>query len=215
MEENKEALAVISDFAKEMCDKISLEGAAENVKLSGEAKAELSGLLKKLVKLGIKGAADYQGSEYQGVLQRDLVTVLKESRDCRITIFNELKDLFLLPVIQTSKTTDVEALSIEVISPKDGESVTQFTDIHYLVNGQIPEDYNVILAVCDPIGQWWSWGEISGRNVYHRVQLGVDIDRGKPFEIRVIVTDEEFPINQPRRILPVAIASESVKVFRN
>lgn len=93
--EYKEALKVISDFAKEMCDEIPLEGEGENVELSGEAKAELDWMLKKLANIGIKGAGKYQKSDYQGVLREDLAVTLKESRDCKLEIFNQLKGILL------------------------------------------------------------------------------------------------------------------------
>lgn len=95
LEEYKEALKVISDFANEMCDEIPLEGEAENVELSGEAKAELHGMLKKLATLGIKGAGTYQKSGYEGVIQKDLAGILKDSRDCKLEIFNQLKSIIL------------------------------------------------------------------------------------------------------------------------
>ncbi len=94
LEEYKEALKIISEFANKMCDKIPIEGEAGNVELSGEANAELSGLLKKLVDLGIEGAGAFQKSEYEGVLRKDLAVTLKDCRDCKLVIFNHLKDIF-------------------------------------------------------------------------------------------------------------------------
>ncbi len=94
LEEEKEALKVILDFANQICDEITLEGEGENLELSGEAKAELDWLLKKLANLGIKGAATYQKAEYEGVLREDLAEVLKDSRDCKLEIFNQLKSIF-------------------------------------------------------------------------------------------------------------------------
>lgn len=113
----------------------------------------------------------------------------------------------------TTLTPSGDALSIEVISPKDGELVPQFADVRYRVHGVVPKDYKAILVVRDPLGQWWSWGA-SESGVYYNVQFGLNVDRGQPFEVNVIVTDEEFPRDQPRRSLPRAIESESVSVVR-
>ncbi len=93
LKEHKEALKVISDFANEMCDKIPIKGKGENVELTGEARAGLNGLFKKLANIGIEGVADYQKSEYEGLLQKDLAATLKDSRNCKLEILNQLKSI--------------------------------------------------------------------------------------------------------------------------
>ncbi len=114
----------------------------------------------------------------------------------------------------TSPTSSGDALSIELIRPKDGESVPQFADVRYRVHGVIPENYKAILVVRDPLDQWWSWGA-SESGIYYNVQFGVSVDRGQSFEVKVIVTNEEFPRNQVIRSLPRAIKSESISVIRD
>jgi len=88
----EEALRLISDVADRICKDIPLEGKKENLELSGSAKAEINGLIKKLVDLGIEGAAKYEKSDYEGVLQEDLVKALETSTNCRLEVFRELKD---------------------------------------------------------------------------------------------------------------------------
>lgn len=114
LEEYEKALNVIEKFAKKMCDEISQEGKSENIELSGEAKAELklNWLVKKLVDIGIEGAADYQKKEYEGVLRKDLADILKDSRDCKREIFRELKSIFFeqhdVPTGQNSMIVEEE-----------------------------------------------------------------------------------------------------------
>lgn len=113
LEENEKALKVISDFADRICDEIPLQGESGSIKLSGDAKAELSGLFKKLANLGIEGAGTYQKSDYQGVLQEDLVEILNDSRDCKLKIFKELKSIILDIECPTSpKTYNEETVKI-------------------------------------------------------------------------------------------------------
>jgi hypothetical protein len=96
--QNKEALQIISDFADRLCSKVPLEGSGSTVDLSGTGKAELDGLLKKMASLGIQGSAKYQQSQFQGLLQKDLVAALKTSTDCKLKVFEALKDKLLSAV---------------------------------------------------------------------------------------------------------------------
>jgi hypothetical protein len=60
LETQKAALKIISDFADRICLTVKQEGTSHDVELSGKAKAELNGLLKRLANLGIEGVAQYQ-----------------------------------------------------------------------------------------------------------------------------------------------------------
>ncbi|MCP5002645.1 MAG: hypothetical protein GY941_01645 [Planctomycetes bacterium] len=94
LEEFSKALELIKEFAKEMCEEeIPLEGKTGSVELSGKAKAELDWLLKKLANIGIEGAGSYKETKYQGLLQEDLAKILKDSRDCKLEILNQLKSI--------------------------------------------------------------------------------------------------------------------------
>jgi hypothetical protein len=59
LETQEKALHVIADFADRLCTKIPQTGGASNLGLTGEAKAQLSELIKKIADLGIEGAAKY------------------------------------------------------------------------------------------------------------------------------------------------------------
>jgi len=92
LEENEKALNMIADFADRLCKDIPLQGHGDNLELTGSAKAELNGIIKKLANLGLDGAIKYQNTEYEGLLQKDLVSALKDSTNCRLQIWNDLKD---------------------------------------------------------------------------------------------------------------------------
>jgi len=92
IEDNEKALNMIADFADRLCKDIPLQGHGDNLELSGSAKAELNGIIKRLANLGIDGAIKYQNTDYEGLLQKDLVTALKDSTNCRLQIWNDLKD---------------------------------------------------------------------------------------------------------------------------
>ena len=91
----REALALITEFADKLCKEVPLSGGSESRELSGKAKAELKGLAKQIADLGFEGAATSKDDTYQGVLQTDLEGVLKENTDCRREVFRNLSDRFL------------------------------------------------------------------------------------------------------------------------
>lgn len=91
----KQALHLISDFADDFCKTPPLEGGTKDVTLSLGAKTELNRILKKVANLGVEGAAKYQSEHYNGLLQKDLVNALKDSSNCRLEIWRDLKDKLL------------------------------------------------------------------------------------------------------------------------
>ena len=98
LEKQQAALNIIADFADRICNKIPLIGNAENLELSGEAKAELKGLLKKVADIGIEGAAKYQKSNYGNVLQKDLANLINESSKCKQEVWKDLKGKLIVSV---------------------------------------------------------------------------------------------------------------------
>jgi hypothetical protein len=90
LEAEKEILKTIGDFAERICSNVPLKGSSNTVELEGSAKVELSGLLKKMAALGIQGAAKYQESQFQGLLQKDLRAAMRDSNDCKLKVANTL-----------------------------------------------------------------------------------------------------------------------------
>jgi hypothetical protein len=99
LEEHQKALDVIHDYAYRICETVKQEGTSHGVELSGKAKAEVNALLKWLANLGVEGAAKYQDSKYQGVLQEQLAEQLNNVRDCRKELALDLQAR-LLPKAQ-------------------------------------------------------------------------------------------------------------------
>jgi hypothetical protein len=103
LEAQEKALKVIADFAERLCTTIPLTGGANNLELSGKAKAELSELVKRIANLGLEGAAKYQTSDWQGVLQQDLAAQLNDSRNCKREVFKDLQGKLLVSVENAPK----------------------------------------------------------------------------------------------------------------
>jgi hypothetical protein len=99
------------------------------------------------------------------------------------------------------------------LKPRSGELVEYMSDVKYLVQGELPKHFRAILAIRDPLGQWWSYGS-SATGEHFKVQFGREKDQGESFEVHVLVTDKVFPKNEPRPVLPDSIASDSAIVVR-
>lgn len=109
LESEAEILDTIGDFAERICPKVPLEGNSSTVELSGSAKAELNGLLKKMAALGIQGAAKYQESQFQGLVQKDLLPAIRDSTDCKLKVANNLMGKLLSATITASPRLPVSA----------------------------------------------------------------------------------------------------------
>lgn len=144
-----EALKLIREFADGLCQTVPIETSSDRLELSGSAKAELEGIIKRLANLGIEGAANYKSASSQNVLQKDLAEVLKESRNCRLQVWNDLKGKFQLgtgasprsekespraPTTQTSQLltkrglisttrTDVAKTEMQCVTAPDGWAI--------------------------------------------------------------------------------------------
>lgn len=86
LEAEREILDTIGDFAERICPRVPLEGSSNTVELSGSAKADLNGLLRRMASLGIQGAAKYQESQFQGLVQKDLLAALRDTTDCKLKV---------------------------------------------------------------------------------------------------------------------------------
>jgi hypothetical protein len=107
LQEYEKALDLINKVADQICTDIPLEGHGENLELSGKAKAELNGVISKLVDIGIEGAAKYQKLEYQGLLQKDLVSALENSTNCKLVIWKDLQDRMLPKITPAETLSDI------------------------------------------------------------------------------------------------------------
>jgi hypothetical protein len=89
--DNAAALKEIADTADHLCGFISQSGSKSKTEIAGDVKAELSGLAKKLANLGVTGTGTFEESQYEGVLQEQLSDNLKDIRQCKLKIFDDLQ----------------------------------------------------------------------------------------------------------------------------
>ena len=88
-------LTAIADTADRICGIVSTQGEEGSNKIQGDIHAELNGLARRLATLGGSGSVDISSSKYQGLLQQDLPTALKDSRECKLKVFQQLQATIL------------------------------------------------------------------------------------------------------------------------
>jgi hypothetical protein len=92
LEAQAQALSLITDIADEICGIISHAGNSQSLKVKGEVKAQLNGLIRQLADLGIAGAIDYSVDQYQEVIQSDLAATIQRNADCKLRVFDKLQE---------------------------------------------------------------------------------------------------------------------------
>jgi hypothetical protein len=86
-------LDLLSNFVLRMCGNLPLYSDQRSGRVSAEANAEFSKLLRTLARIGIKGNVDAQFGIFHGVAQKDLPTALHDIETCRISLVHDLKDV--------------------------------------------------------------------------------------------------------------------------
>jgi hypothetical protein len=119
----QQALKAITDTADRICGTVSPSGQSNSFKVTGDVKAELSGLVKKLADLGIIGSGEVSSTAYEGVLQQELSSTLKDVRDCKLKTLQILKER-LLPAQSNPSATLPSTVTII-----GGDNVVSFGQI--------------------------------------------------------------------------------------
>jgi hypothetical protein len=122
------------------------------------------------------------------------------------------------PAVNPAAAAEVTArapadLSVQFLSPKDGDTVSQFTDVAFKVSGRLPPGHRAILLIRDPIGQYWSWGSVSS-DKHPRVQIGTADDAGREFELGVLVVADELPVGRPTTARPAGYFYSHITIKR-
>ena len=92
LEVQTKALALITKTADEVCGIVKTAGSYQDLKIKGEVKAQLSGLIKQLADLGISGAADYNADQYEGFVRSDLSGTFQRTAECKFKVFDKLQE---------------------------------------------------------------------------------------------------------------------------
>jgi hypothetical protein len=91
------ALQEITDTADRLCGAVATSGETTSIKLKGDVKAAVAGLVKHLADLGVNGTGEIEETKYQGIIQTQLGETLHDIRKCKLTIFKTLEQKLIEP----------------------------------------------------------------------------------------------------------------------
>lgn len=80
----------ILSFAEQLCGELDSTGSVSKVEMDGQADAGIALLSKRLLDLGISGAAKLEEGEYSNVLREQLADDLQDNRGCRRSVFDKM-----------------------------------------------------------------------------------------------------------------------------
>lgn len=86
-----EELKVICQFARDFCGSYLREGETMSFDINAEASAEIEGLLSRLADLSADGSVALERTQYENVLQEELAAEIQGSRDCRLILWQDLR----------------------------------------------------------------------------------------------------------------------------
>lgn len=89
------ALKLIVDASGQICQRAPIDEKNNQVTLSAHADANVTGLLKKLLDVGVGAAASSTTGSSSGVLQKDLAVAIKNGNDCSTSVLATLVPVML------------------------------------------------------------------------------------------------------------------------
>src|SRR5262249_19636424 len=93
LDRQKAALQAIQEFSITICNKVSESGSMEKIEADGDISAGLNGIFKKLGELGLKGSGKFSVTEWNGIVQEQLSTAIKDNAACKERIFQSLRQM--------------------------------------------------------------------------------------------------------------------------
>jgi hypothetical protein len=128
-----EALQQITDTADKICGLVATSGNKSTAQATGEIKAELNGLIKRLADLGVSGGAEVSSSKYEGLLQQDLPTAMRDVIECKLKVFNVLQEKLITSNKQGDSASELEArlkrLEPRTISAEQQRQIKKFLQV--------------------------------------------------------------------------------------
>jgi hypothetical protein len=107
---NQQQIQIIRDTAASICNTVKeARGQKSDVQIQGDVKAQLNGLVGKVVDVGGSGKGSITREEFEGLSREATATALGDDRSCRERLFNKMFD----------------KLSFEPAKPREDQEVTE------------------------------------------------------------------------------------------
>jgi hypothetical protein len=90
---NAQQIQIIKDTAASICNTVKeAKGQKSETQLQGDVKAQLNGLIGKVVDIGGSGKGSLDREEFEGLSRDATATALEGDRSCRERLFNKMFD---------------------------------------------------------------------------------------------------------------------------
>lgn len=147
-----QGVAQIIVTAENICGSIQATGSQSQIELEGEAEAELLKLSRRLLDLGIEGAANLSAGQYSGVLREQLGSELQDNRRCREKVF----DAMFAVVFGATPETALDEEQLESLEgrvrPHSMSSIASGSDFSLSPGETVALNGNALIFTVDRLG---------------------------------------------------------------
>lgn len=113
---NPQQIRMIRDTAASICNTIKeAKGQKSDVQLEGDVKAQLGGLVGKLVDIGGAAKGSLSREEFEGLSRDATAAALGEDRGCRERVFNKMFDHLVTPPASSRSDNTSEIAKAETL----------------------------------------------------------------------------------------------------
>jgi hypothetical protein len=140
--QQREALALIAQTAAAICTTPPLTSCGQTIELSGGAKAQLGVGISRVAGIGITGAAKYNRTSTQGVLQRDLAVAIRNGNDCKKSVFDTLQAKLLPAPTPTARQHHLETRADATHGASTGGTITGISS-----SGSVGTQINCVVVI--------------------------------------------------------------------
>ena len=121
------ASTLVKEMAETICGQMIYDGNKHSEALSASATAKVNNLIKQIADIGGTVQGEISRSGYYGVLQEQLGSTIKNNQDCRMHIWDDLKDLVKdKPVVLPKLVSDVNG--------NCNQTATGSSDVHMSIS---------------------------------------------------------------------------------
>jgi hypothetical protein len=107
----QQQIQIIQDTAAAICNTVKeAKGKKSEVQIQGEVKAELGGLVGKVVGVDVGGSGSLSREEFEGLSREATASALEGDRGCRERVFDKMFDKLNLPSNKQSALPKAEKL---------------------------------------------------------------------------------------------------------
>ena len=111
---------LITRTAINICDVVKSEGSTRSVQATGQIKAEVNSLFRRLIDLGASVSGTTEAAQYQGVRQEDLAVALRSVGECRQHVFDRLVEVMFRATVSESASSSARGNTTPYLQPVAG-----------------------------------------------------------------------------------------------